>query len=186
MCLYSLAHSRLPPWHLRDDCGEMTLFVGDSIQGRFKMTILWTAFSYFDTISTSHSTETSMLLLGPQTTFITPLCQKASVYLKHWQQIFESVIIDAVQYNTTSYSLKSNHRVHLTLNTEKLTIISFIKVEFIAGILYCVALDCTDVSNKAYVSALNLTTGHREASEVVLCCGGPPLPFACLSDVSLG
>lgn len=38
----------------------------------------------------------------------------------------------------------------------------------------------------AYASALNLTCGHREGSEKVLCCWSPPLPFACLSDVLLG
>lgn len=37
-----------------------------------------------------------------------------------------------------------------------------------------------------YVCTLNLTTGHREGSERVLCCWSPPLPFACLSDVLLG
>lgn len=37
-----------------------------------------------------------------------------------------------------------------------------------------------------YVCALNLTTGHREGRERVLCCWSPPLPFACLSDVLLG
>lgn len=37
-----------------------------------------------------------------------------------------------------------------------------------------------------YVSAMNLTAGHRKGSGMVWCCWSPPLPFDCLSDVLLG
>lgn len=49
------------------------------------------------------------------------------------------------------------------------------RLQSMASLLLCV-----------YVCALNLTIGHREGSERVLCCWSPPLPFACLSDVLLG